>query len=369
MDTIIILKKNLGQQGGLENQTFQITQAFQKKGFPVTILTSGKIAPHFQDPSLHFHAFKLKSPMNFMQVYEFDAHCQRYLKEHPAKIVFGMERNRFQTHLRLGNGIHRAFLQHLAQFETPFKRASHFFNPGHHTFLQFEKKALEHPELQVVIANSAMVRREILEFYNVDPAKIHVLHNGVDWQGMENDFLQWEPEQDASPFQFLFVGNHYLRKGLKPLLHALSRLKTKEFHLSIVGHERNLKDYQKLAKTLELEKNVTFFGKQANIRPFYQKADCLVIPSIYDPFSNTTVEALAMGLFVVSSKTNGGHEVLNPLNGTTIESLLSIDAIVDALEHALKHRKTKESAKRIRQSVKHLDFSCQLEQLTTLCLS
>lgn len=366
--TVTILKKNLRQQGGLENQTFRIAQAFQKKGFPVTILTSGKIADSFQDSSLHFEVFDLKSPMNFMQVHEFDHQCRDYLKKHPSNIVFGMERNRFQTHLRLGNGIHRAFLQNLAQFESPLKRASHFFNPGHHTFLQFEKKALEHPELQVIIANSHMVQRDILKFYDVDPAKIHVLHNGVDWWGLEHPFTLAKSKQEDARFHFLFVGNHYLRKGLKFLLHALNRLKTREFHLSVVGHERNLNDYQKLTHALKLENHVTFFGKQSDIRPFYQKADCLVIPSIYDPFSNTTVEALAMGVFVVSSKTNGGHEVLTPHNGRTIESLLSIDAFVDALEQALNHKKTQASAEKIRQSVKHLDFSFQLQQLINICL-
>ena len=44
--------------------------------------------------------------------------------------------------------------------------------------------------------------------------------------------------------------------------------------------------------------------------PFYQMADALVIPSFYDPFANVTVEALAMGLFVLSSKHNGGPEIL-----------------------------------------------------------
>ena len=67
---------------------------------------------------------------------------------------------------------------------------------------------------------------------------------------------------------------------------------------------------QALAAKLNIQRRVTFFGPQKEIRPFYQFADALVIPSFYDPFANVTVEALAMGLFVVSSKSNGGHEIL-----------------------------------------------------------
>lgn len=370
MNQIIILKKNLASRGGLENQTFQIASAFQKKGFDVTFLTSGKIDPYFQNAVFQFHSFPLKSGMNFLKIYEFDRHCQNFLKSNPAKIVFGMERNRFQTHIRLGNGIHRAYLNHIGQFEGIGQRFSHLFNPGHHTFLSFEKAALEHPDLQVIIANSTMVQKEITQYYNVDPSKIHVLHNGVDWQGMQTDF-DTKPDftrfgLDPLKFQFLFVGHNYKRKGLDLLLKALSKLKN--YQLSVVGRDRNLAYYQNLAKSLKIEKNIFFFGPQENVRPFYQIADCLVIPSLYDPFSNATVEALAMGVFVVSSKTNGGHEILNILNGSTIEALASIESIEESLNLALKNKKTKESAARIRDSVKHLDFSNQLDQLVRICV-
>ena len=42
-------------------------------------------------------------------------------------------------------------------------------------------------------------------------------------------------------------------------------------------------------------------GYPDNVLKFYKIADCLVIPSFYDPFANVTVEALAMGVFVITS--------------------------------------------------------------------
>ncbi len=39
-----------------------------------------------------------------------------------------------------------------------------------------------------IIVNSHLVRHQILEYYSTSPAKIHVIHNGVEWQEMENDF-------------------------------------------------------------------------------------------------------------------------------------------------------------------------------------
>ena len=73
-----------------------------------------------------------------------------------------------------------------------------------------------------------------------------------------------------------------------------------------------------------------------------------------------------MGLFVISSKTNGAHEILNKTNGAIIDSLKSPDAIAVALKTALDHPKTKERAILIRASVRHLDFATQLVPFTEL---
>ena len=97
-------------------------------------------------------------------------------------------------------------------------------------------------------------------------------------------------------------------------------------------------------------------------------ADCLVIPSIYDPFANVTVEALAMGLFTLSSKQNGGHEILDIHNGDVIRDLYDPADFARTLTQAMTHPKTQESAARIRQSVQHLDFSHQLRLITQTTL-
>jgi UDP-glucose:(heptosyl)LPS alpha-1,3-glucosyltransferase len=92
-----------------------------------------------------------------------------------------------------------------------------------------------------------------------------------------------------------------------------------------------------------------------------------VIPSFYDPFANVTIEALAMGLFVLSSKQNGGHEILTQENGKLIEDLLDLETMIDALKIAMQKKKTGKSSQLIRDSVKHLDFSNQMRTLMEAC--
>lgn len=303
---------------------------------------------------------------------QFDGFVRRWLKKNQPDLVFGMDRNRQQTHIRAGNGVHAAYLESRIITEGHLKGLLCRFNPLHRKILELEKAAFESPELQTLFTNSYMVREQVLKHYTIAPQKIQVIHNGVEWHEMQLPFLEWENNRkmalnkfnlNPDHFHFLFIGHGYLRKGLDRLLIGLSRLPFRDFTLSVIGKDNQLDLYRAIAVQCGLKNNVQFFGPSQEIRHFYQLADALVIPSFYDPFANVTVEALAMGLFVVSSKHNGGHEILTEQNGAVIEDLLDPDAMVQALQKALAHRKTAQSASLIRDSVKHLDFSHQLSRL------
>jgi UDP-glucose:(heptosyl)LPS alpha-1,3-glucosyltransferase len=374
---VVLLKSQLFRLGGAEKYTWRIAKAFREKNCRVTLLTNGPIKNPPDDPMTRIITCKKSSLMSFLSVRAYDTFCKERLKELGADIIFGMDRNRFQTHLRASNGVHAAYLDHRGKTDHFLKRSSYRFNPLHRTLLQIEKESFEHRDLKVLFTNSFMVRDEIVKFYSTDPQKIQVIHNGVEWQEMHRDFEEWQEKKksfsaqlnlDPDTFHFVFIGHNYARKGLQKLLQGLSLLKTPDFHLSVVGKEKNTGAFAALAKKLNLDKQVTFFGSRSDSRAFYQLADALAIPSFYDPFANVTVEALSMGAFVVSSRTNGGHEILNSQNGAVIESLDDPESVAKALKIALEHRKTIEQAKKIRESVRHLDFSNQLELLTNLTL-
>lgn len=348
MRQVVLLKSCAKSQGGLEKYASRIAEAFRQRGDLVTVLTG---EDGIRWPS-------------FVRMERFDAFVRQWLERNEADVVFGMDRNREQTHIRAGNGVHAAYLKSRLFTEGRLKVLLCKLNPLHRKILELEKAGFENPKLKKLFVNSHMVKQEVLEHYDVDPAKIQVIHNGVEWEEMEAD---WQPgREERDEIELLFIGNGYLRKGLDRLLEGLSLMKQEPFHLSVVGKDKGIDRYRMKAAELGLQNRVSFFGPSREIRSFYQKADALIIPSFYDPFANVTVEALAMGLFVVSSKHNGGAEVLTEENGAVIEDLLSPDAMVAALKKAMQ-KKTEESARRIRQSVQHLDFSKQLQALMEGC--
>src|SRR5581483_3709210 len=363
MTAVTLIKAELFKQGGLEKYTWQIARDFCALGIPVTLLTSGTVQPIFNDPLLKIVSLPLSHGFSFMKVLGFDRACDAYLKQHPTPIIFSLDRNSYQTHIRAGNGVHAAYLQHRSQEEGLLKKTSFALNPLHRTILSLERCASENPELKLLFTNSEMVKQEVLQFYEVDSEKIVVVHNGVEWTAMENKFENWEVEKektmrllnlDPTAFQFLFMGHNYHRKGLEKLLYAIAHLKSEHFQLSVVGREKTIAVFQELSVRLGLQKKVTFFGPQKDAIPFYQIADCAIVPSLYDPFANVTVEALAMGVPVISSLFNGGSEILTPSNGWVINSLNDIRSFSVTLRKAFERKKNAQSAAAIRASVKHL---------------
>ena len=357
---IAFLKPRASFRGGLEKHTHRLIQAFVDKGCHVTLLTTGA-APLIKGVA----SISLASDNKFslFQLVRFDRLCQKWLKDHPQDIVFGMERTSYQTHYRAGSGVHAIYLKRRQLTDNLWKRLTFFLNPLHRTLLALEKKAFEDPHLKVLFTNSQMVKNEIQSLYATAPRKIEVVHNGVEWKEWGADFEKTFPRKEGGPFQFLFVGNGYQRKGLLFLLKGLELLKSEEFLLTVIGKEKNPSYFIEWAQKLGLKEKVQFLGPQREVCPFYQAADALVIPSIYDPFANVTAEALAMGLFVVSSPFNGGKEVLQEYSGIVIEELTSLKSVSNALKQALMHPKTEESARKIRQSIKELDFSNQLDKI------
>jgi UDP-glucose:(heptosyl)LPS alpha-1,3-glucosyltransferase len=375
MKKVALLKSRYGLHGGLEKYANRIAQAFVKRGDQVTILSTGT-PPTPNQEKIAVHTVKTVPWPGFFRMEQFDRFVSKWLDQNPTDLIFGMDRNRHQTHLRAGNGVHAAYLDVRKIIEGKRKALLCQINPLHRKILSLEKASFENPALQKLFTNSHMVRKQILERYSTDPKKIEVIHNGVEWHEMATDFSTWEQSKRAlchkfnlkpDRFQFLFIGNGYLRKGLDRLLHCLAKLPSKNFDLSVIGKENREDYYKSLAENLGLKNHVHFFGPNRESRLFYQLADALVIPSFYDPFANVTVEALAMGLFVISSKENGGHEVLTKANGAIIEDLFSDEAFIAALEQALQKPKTALQATQIRESIKHLDFSNQLQTLIESC--
>ena len=197
MTPVTILKSSAKTQGGLEKYTSQLIRGFREKGHPVTLITTfppkNEIGSNVVASNVI--ASHSKSLFSFQKLKKFDHFCEHTLLKHPSPIVLGLDRNRFQTHMRMGNGIHAAFLDRRKAQDSFLKRFSFSINPLHQGLLQIEKEAFENPKLQKIFTNSHMVKEEILSYYSVSEEKIEVIHNGVEWEEIKPLFSCWKEKE------------------------------------------------------------------------------------------------------------------------------------------------------------------------------
>src|SRR5258705_3354237 len=76
------------------------------------------------------------------------------------------------------------------------------------------------------------------------------------------------------------------------------------------GRDRERARFARRARAAGLSGRVRFLGGRDDVRPLYAAADCFILPSRYDPFPNTSLEALAMGLPAIVSSSCGAAEVV-----------------------------------------------------------
>jgi UDP-glucose:(heptosyl)LPS alpha-1,3-glucosyltransferase len=126
---------------------------------------------------------------------------------------------------------------------------------------------------------------------------------------------------------FLFVGSGFARKGVPQLLRAMTGVRGA--HLVVVGGDRELTLMQGTVGDMKLADRVHFAGAQEDVKPWYGMADCFVLPTLYDPFPNAALEAMACGLPLVTSLQCGAAEFVE----SGVEGYICRDAL-DVVELA-----------------------------------
>lgn len=144
-------------------------------------------------------------------------------------------------------------------------------------------------------------------------------NNGVDIERFHPRNRQYREEIRkrygiGDEFVILFVSNNFRMKGLRYLLEALFRLKKEghsPFKLLILGRDRQ-NPYLRLAKKLGILEEVIFAGSTDEPEKYYGTADLLAHPTFYDACSLTVLEALASGLPVITTLSNGAGGIITP---------------------------------------------------------
>jgi UDP-glucose:(heptosyl)LPS alpha-1,3-glucosyltransferase len=243
---------------------------------------------------------------------------------------------------RAGDGVHATWLELRGRVHSPLQRFATALQPWHRYTLAAEATMFRHPGLRAVICNSRMVRDDIAARFNVAQDKLHLIHNGVDLEyfhpepcAAHRDRVRAELGIAPGSPLVLFVGSGFERKGLPQLLAAFARLPRRDAQLVVVGRDRREQALRRLAAGLGIGPRVRFMGRQQDVRPYYGAADLFALPTLYDPFPNAALEAMACGLPVVTSTTSGIAELIVPGQNGFVADAVDIAALARHLDAAI----------------------------------
>lgn len=172
-----------------------------------------------------------------------------------------------------------------------------------------------------VIAVSAGMRSDILRSYpDIDPSKVHVIHNGIDvqaWAPTSNPELLERWGIDSSRPSIVFVGRITRQKGLPYLLKAAQAL-PEDVQLILCAGAPDTEEIKQ-----EVELRVSQLQKERSgviwipdhlprheLAAILTSATAFVCPSIYEPLGIVNLEAMACGIPVVGTATGGIPEVI-----------------------------------------------------------
>lgn len=345
---VALIYKRYALHGGSERQLSMLARDLVEQGHVVHVFCRSVRADPSPGVTLHvMPALPLSGTLALFAFSRWAARaCRRFEELHgPFDVHHAYGRTVGQDVYRVGGGCHRTYLEHAHALDRPhWWRRWLRHSPAQRWKAELEQRALCGPNQPWVITNSGMVRDDLMFRYGLPPERLSVVRNGVDLTRFrppvddERSTMRaaWGFSRDDEVV--LFLGTGFARKGLEPTLRAVALLAEGRPRLQLVvaGRDGRMRSWQALARALGLAERVLFVGPTDNHEACYRGADVYALPTAYDPAANSTLEALASGLPVVTSAMNGAAEILDEgVHGSILSCPVHPDDLAEALGHWL----------------------------------
>src|ERR1044071_6435468 len=171
-----------------------------------------------------------------------------------------------------------------------------------------------------IIAVSRETKRDIERLFDVDSARVHVIHNGIDldkYRKIDSIAALKRYGIDPDTPYLLFVGRITRQKGFQHLLRAIQFM-DRGFQIVLCAAAPDTPQMGEEMKTaVEAAKArrrgiiwINEMVDQPATRELYSHASVFVCPSIYEPFGIINLEAMACETAVVATAVGGIKEVV-----------------------------------------------------------
>jgi UDP-glucose:(heptosyl)LPS alpha-1,3-glucosyltransferase len=331
---IAVVRKECGFGfGGAERYCANLCRCLADMGHQVYVV--GRECDDDVHPDIIHIPVKVSNRTSAARNLSFHLNSQRAVKRLAVDRVFALSRTFPADAFRVSDPLHATWMN--IRYPGRLRNFFEGLNPRHRAILSLERNICDPNNTRAIITNSAWAKKQVREVYTFPEERIHVIYNGVDL----DRFRPGEPVgTEKGPLRLLFVAQDFGRKGLGFIVEALARLTTfgVDCRLKVVGRD-DPRPFRHQAERLGVAGLIDFSGPSGQVEDCYRSADLLVFPTLSDPFANVCLEALACGLPVMTTNSNGAAEILSegkngyvlsadlPLTVQIVESVLNFAAL------------------------------------------
>jgi len=379
MKVAIVQEHVAVQRGGAETSTVELAQHLAELGLDVSVVCAAGSAAPGAAHGVRFIAAPADGPSRAWRTYRFVQAAREICRSGSFDIVHAITPClSAQVYQPRGGTYAETVARSLAPVRSALwrglKRCARRFNMRQRFLLRLEQTLLGKYSSRVVVAAlSDYVRRQVVEGLSFPAARTRVIFNGVDItppapaEATElRAALRRNYGWSADTPVLLLAAHNFRLKGLAELLHAAADPTARDWQIVVAGRD-NPWPYLRLAARLGLAGRVHFVGTQRPLVHWYVTVDVLAHPTWYDPCSRVVLEAVSLGLPVVTTRYNGASEVLVPgRHGAIIAEPDDAAELTAALQQALQpavRRACQADAPRLRE---HLSMRRHARDLATL---
>jgi len=291
------------RRGGVERVFYECAKFLANHGHDVTVFAS-----EWESECLPvtYERVQRRAGPSFSRPLSFFRECTRRMnaKSFDVRSAFGSE-------CPIGGvfwaqSVHKAWLDRVKKFRAPmsYGRWKQRLNPLHPVLLHLEKRHFSERRHGKVIALTPEVKSDLQHFYEVPDEKIVVIPNGVSLEEFNvarcanmRSQVREELGYGDRDRVVIFVANETERKGLLPLVRAVSSLQDGTIKVLAVGRLN--------PNSIGQMGNVKFVGPASDVARYFAAADMFALPTQYEAWGLVIIEALACGLPVVVSRLAG----------------------------------------------------------------
>jgi len=312
MKIALVTKRVSYSKGGAEMVSANLLKEVAGKGHEIHVYTQ---EADTDTEGAMVHRIRTVPWISPLRLLSFRRKAARRIRDDGFDIVYALCHVYPVDIYRAGDGIHRHWMK--VRYPNAAIRGMKYLTSLVHLAMRcLEGRLFQEGNCSLFITNSRLVREQIMEYFPVPSDRIAVIYNGVD-HGLFHPDVKASREATRRELRIgqdeivlLFIANNWERKGLSTIIEAMAASGNAQVILLVVGRGKKA-PYLSLAGRNGIDpRRLVFAGHAKDTRRYYGAADFFALPSMYEPFANVCLEAMACGMPVITTKSNGSSEIV-----------------------------------------------------------